>query len=397
MNNKLGFVLLCKTKRRMVAAGYRPAATILKFFNFKLITDKQSLFKAYRDMVCRSTMRSRQSPCHPLIFLFQVVPLLIIILASLSLTSCSKSQRELPENISGKDISGKKSTYKTAQEEPLTGLLKLDKHEQEMAGIKTIEVKRENISKIVEFPAELDFDRTKTISINSPIEGKVVKVSCNQGDRIKQGDTLAEIENPQTVGQIFKVNTQFDGFITRRNINPTMWVTRGSTLFETVDISKLWGIIHVYPEEAPEIKTGQKVTFILSDGSQSMSGEINYISPSIDQDTRTIEVRATVNNYENIQAHTYVFARITTDEKIDAVVIPENAVFPEDFGKIVFTMEENAFKKRVIETGITRDGKVEVLQGLEEGDILVTEGAYQIKNLTFKSKGSGEEEESEGR
>ena len=52
----------------------------------------------------------------------------------------------------------------------------------------------------------------------------------------------------------------------------------------------------------------------------------------------------------------------------------------------------------MIETGIKRDGKVEVLQGLEEGDLLVTEGAYQLKNLTFKSKdGGGEGEELEGR
>src|SRR3989304_2195124 len=159
--------------------------------NNKLSTDKQ---------VC---------PCHPLRFIFRVVTLLAVILASLCLTSCSKSQREIAEKLAGK----------------------------------------EPFSKIVELPAELDFDRTKIISINSPIDGKVIKVNCNQGDIIKQGDILAEIENPQTVGQIFKVNTQFHGLITRRNINPTVWVTRGSILFEVVDTSKLWGVIHVYSEE----------------------------------------------------------------------------------------------------------------------------------------------------
>lgn len=310
---------------------------------------------------------------------------------------CSKSQREIAEKLAGKGPLEEKSAYKTIQEEKHSDLLELDKHEQEMAGIKTIEVKRETISRIVELPAELDFDRTKIISINSPIDGKVIKVNCNQGDIIKQGDILAEIENPQTVGQIFKVNTQFHGLITRRNINPTVWVTRGSILFEVVDTSKLWGVIHVYPEETPEIKAGQKVLFVISDSSQSLAGEINYISPSIDQDTRTIEARAIVDNPGNIPAHTYAVAQITTDEKINVFVIPEKAVFPEDFGKIVFTMDKNTFKKRAIETGIKRDGKVEVLQGLEEGDLVVIEGAYQLKNLTFKSKGGGEEEELEGR
>ena len=347
--------------------------------NNKLSTDKQ---------VC---------PCHPLRFIFRVVTLLAVILASLCLTSCSKSQREIAEKLAGKEPLEEKSAYKTTQEEKHSDLLELDKHEQEMAGIKTIEVKRETISRIVELPAELDFDRTKIILINSPIDGKVIKVSCNQGDIIKQGDILAEIENPQTVGQIFKVNTQFHGLITRRNINPTVWVTRGSILFEVVDTSKLWGVIHVYPEETPEIKAGQKVLFVVSDSLQSLAGEINYISPSIDQDTRTIEARAIVDNPGNIPAHTYAIAQITTDEKIHAVVIPEKAVFPEDFGKIVFTMDKNTFKKRAIETGIKRDGKVEVLQGLEEGDLVVIEGAYQLKNLTFKSKGGGEEEELEGR
>ncbi|HHT9111620.1 MAG TPA: efflux RND transporter periplasmic adaptor subunit, partial [Candidatus Brocadiaceae bacterium] len=297
----------------------------------------------------------------------------------------------------GKESSEGKSAYNTTQKEMRPELLTLDKHAQEMAGIKTVEVKRAYISKIVEFPAELDFDRTKIISINCPIDGKVVKVNRNQGDMIKQGDTLAEIENPQTVGQIFKVNTQFNGFVTRRNINPMVWVTRGNTLFEVVDTSKLWGVIHLYTEESPEIKTGQKVRFVVSDSSQSLDGEINYISPSIDPDTRTIEARVVVDNPGNIPVHTYAVAQVTTDEKIHAIVIPEIAVFPEDFGKIVFTMDKNTFKKRTIETGIKRDGKVEVLQGLEEGDLLVTEGAYQLKNLTFKSKGGGEEGELEGR
>ncbi len=266
-----------------------------------------------------------------------------------------------------------------------------------MAGIKTTEVKKETISKVVEFPAEIDFDQTKIFSISSPIDGKVIKVNCNQGDMIKPGAILAEIENPQTIGQIFKVNTQFNGFVTRRLINPPMWVNRGSILFEVVDTSKLWGIIHLYPEEAQEIKTGQKVLFVLSDGSQILEGEINYVSPSIDPSTRTIEARAAVDNPGNIQAHIYAVAQVTTDKKRDALVIPESAIFPEDFGKIVFTMEKDAFRKRLIETGIKRDGKIEVVHGLEEGNLLLIEGAYQLKNLTFKSKGSGEEEELEGR
>lgn len=322
--------------------------------------------------------------------------LLFLILISMGFTGCSKSQHEMAEKHLGKETSDEKSAYKLTQEKARPDLLGLDKHEQEMAGIKTVEVKRENISKIVELPAELDFDRTKIISINSPIDGKITKVNCNQGDVIKQGDILAEIENPQTIGQIFKANSQFNGFVTRRFVNPTMWATRGSTLFEVVDTSKLWGIIHVYPEEASEIKIGQKVIFVVSDSSQSLAGGINYISPSIDQDTRTIEARAIVDNPGNIHAHTYAVAQITTDEKTDVIVISEKAIFPEDFGSIVFTMEKDTFKKRTIETGIKRDGKVEVLQGLEEGDLLVIEGAYQLKNLTFKSKG-GEEEVLEGR
>ncbi len=390
MNNKLGLTATGRsrllTAMDMHTGEQTPVANrswllpkTLKFLNIKLRTDKQ---------VC---------PCHPLGFILRGVTLFVVILFSLCLTSCSKSQRDVAEKLVGKESSEGKSAYNTTQKEMRPELLTLDKHAQEMAGIKTVEVKRAYISKIVEFPAELDFDRTKIISINCPIDGKVVKVNRNQGDMIKQGDTLAEIENPQTVGQIFKVNTQFNGFVTRRNINPMVWVTRGNTLFEVVDTSKLWGVIHLYTEESPEIKTGQKVRFVVSDSSQSLDGEINYISPSIDPDTRTIEARVVVDNPGNIPVHTYAVAQVTTDEKIHAIVIPEIAVFPEDFGKIVFTMDKNTFKKHVIETGIKRDGKVEVLQGLEEGDLLVTEGAYQLKNLTFKSKGGGEEGELEGR
>lgn len=323
--------------------------------------------------------------------------LLALVLISMGLTGCSKGRQEMAEKQPEKAATDGKPAGKSTQEEAGADLLKLDKHAQELAGIKTMMIKREAISKVVEFPAEIDFDQTRIFAISCPIDGKVVKVHCNQGDTIKQGDTLAEIENPQTIGQIFKVNASCNGFVTKRYINPALWVTRGSILFEVVDTSKLWGIIRLYPEEAQEIKTGQKALFVFSDSAQSLEGEINYISPSIDPATRTIEARASIDNPGNIHAHTYAVAQVITDEKEDALVIPESAVFPEDFGKIVFTMEKDTFKKRVIETGIKRNGKVEVLQGLEEGNVLVTEGAYQLKNVTFKSKGDEEEGELEGR
>ena len=323
--------------------------------------------------------------------------LLALVLISMGLTGCSKDRQEMAEKLPGKEATDEKSSGKSTQEEAGADLLKLDKHAQELAGIKTVVIKRETIAKVVEFPAEIDFDQTRIFAISCPIDGKVVKVNCNQGDTIKPGDTLAEIENPQTIGQIFKVNASCNGFVTRRYINPALWVTRGGTLFEAVDTSRLWGIIHLYPEEAQEIRTGQKVFFVFSDGAQSLEGEIDYISPSIDPTTRTIEARATIGNHGNIRAHTYVVVQVITDEKANALVIPESAVFPEDFGQIVFTMENDTFKKRVIETGIKRNGKVEVLQGLEAGNILVTDGAYQLKNVTFQSHGDEEEGELEGR
>ncbi len=334
--------------------------------------------------------------CNPWLRL-RYAGLLAFVLVSMGLTGCSKGRQETAEKLPGKEATDGKPAGKSTQEEVCADILKLDKHAQELAGIKTVVIKREAIAKVVEFPAEIDFDQTRIFAISCPIDGKVVKVNCNQGDTIKPGDALAEIENPQTIGQIFKVNASCNGFVTKRYINPALWVTRGSILFEVVDTSKLWGIIRLYPEEAQEIKMGQKALFVFSDSVKSLEGEINYISPSIDPTTRTIEARAAIDNPGNIHAHTYAVAQVITDEKADALVIPESAVFPEDFGQIVFTMEKDTFKKRVIETGIKRNGKVEVLQGLEAGNILVTDGAYQLKNITFQSHGDEEEGELEGR
>ena len=77
----------------------------------------------------------------------------------MGLTGCSKDQQK-----AAKEGADEKSSAKSSQEKAGTDLLKRDKHAQELAGIKTMVVKREIIAKVVEFPAEIDFDQTRIIS-----------------------------------------------------------------------------------------------------------------------------------------------------------------------------------------------------------------------------------------
>ena len=100
------------------------------------------------------------------------IGLVLLVLISIGSAGCSKGRQE-----AAKEGAGEKASGKSAQEEVSMDLLKLDKHAQELAGIKTVVIKREAIAKVVEFPAEIDFDQTRIFTICSPIDGKVVTVN----------------------------------------------------------------------------------------------------------------------------------------------------------------------------------------------------------------------------
>ncbi|MGH7454620.1 MAG: efflux RND transporter periplasmic adaptor subunit, partial [bacterium] len=241
----------------------------------------------------------------------------------------------------------------------------------------------QKIDDILETPAELVANPNHVASINAPMSGRITVLNVNLGSRVERNSIVAVIQNPENLGQKYEVRAPFAGIVTGRPVNLDEWIESGTQIMVIANYATMDGVIRLYADELRRVKIGQEV--ILDCNGLTAKGKITMISPFLDPDTRTAEARATFVNPQNqLKANAYATAQIIVDQK-EALVAPKSAILPEDLEFIVFVQTSDRFEKRLIETGIQQNDVVEILNGLHEGEVVVSQGAYQLKNINFSS------------
>jgi len=210
---------------------------------------------------------------------------------------------------------------------------------------------------------------------------------------VKQDDLLAVVENPNNLGQRLTIKATIGGTITDRPAAPGAWIESGEPLLRIVDYRRLQAVAAIYPKDQERVRIGQRLE-IRQEG-QTAAGTIFFVSPAADSQTGAIEARADIpNSHEDLKADVPVTARIIVGEKT-GLVVPKTALLHEEDHLIVFVQVGDRFEKRFVDTGVRAGDLVEIVQGVTEGEKVVTNGAYQLKNLAFSSAPAAGDEEGE--
>ena len=107
---------------------------------------------------------------------------------------------------------------------------------------------------------------------------------------------------------------------------------------------------------------------------------MSSVDSRVDPSTRSVIVRALVPNPDNLlKPGMFLNVRLSRGAA-DALLVPEQALVPEQGDVFVFVLEGDAVAKRLIRTGQRRVGDVQVLQGLAAGDQVVTEGTQKLRD-----------------
>jgi RND family efflux transporter MFP subunit len=171
-----------------------------------------------------------------------------------------------------------------------------------------------------------------------------------------------------------------DDFIIGERVEP------GRELMVIADESVMWVEARVRPEDAGLIRTGNAATIYMND--IAMPATVSQIYHTLDETTRTLAVRLEVENIDDhLHPGMFVNARIQTDNKIQALIVPEAAVLrsPDgDWQVLVEQDEPGEFKAVEIELEYVSDGNA-VITGLEAGIPVVTEGAFFVQSELAKS------------
>jgi membrane fusion protein (multidrug efflux system) len=201
----------------------------------------------------------------------------------------------------------------------------------------------------------------------------------------------AKLSLSQATASRLKITAPFDGMTGIRTVNVGDYLKDGGDIVNIEDIAAVFVDFRLPERFQSKVKKGQKALVDMDAlPGRKFTAIIQAIDPLLDANGRSVGVRACIDNRQN-QLRPGMFARVNTvfSEREKAVVVPEEAIVPQAGKQFVIklldgadrgTDKETKITQRVeVKVGIRRPGKVEILEGLAEGDEVVTAGQQRIQ------------------
>ncbi|MDN5204793.1 efflux RND transporter periplasmic adaptor subunit [Fulvivirgaceae bacterium BMA10] len=197
---------------------------------------------------------------------------------------------------------------------------------------------------------------------------------------------LRAIEESGKVKTEFDIRSDVSGIITKKSVSQGDHVMDGMELYEITDLSKVWVVLDAYENQLEWIKKGQTVKFTLQSlPGQTFQGDISFIDPVIDPNTRVAQVRIEVSNPEGkLKPGMFVNGNVLTrsEEESEAPMVPKSAVMWTGKRSIVYVKVANsnvpAFQLREITLGQNMGEFYQVIDGLETGEEVVSNGTFTV-------------------
>lgn len=190
-----------------------------------------------------------------------------------------------------------------------------------------------------------------------------------------------EWERQQEVPRLITVYSTENGIVRERYALDGKYFKEGQSLFDLVDLSRVWVALDVYEADSALVNLGQtlELHFTARPG-KNWYGEIDFVSPVIDPETRTLKVRTTLENKKGLLRPGMVSdAKLEIEKKGRPLVVPRSAVIDTGHRQVVWKKKSDSeFQAIKISTGFMGQGYVEVLSGLSEDDEIVIEGHFLL-------------------
>ncbi len=163
-------------------------------------------------------------------------------------------------------------------------------------------------------------------------------------------------------------------------------------VFSIADLSMVWVLANVYERDLGLIRLGQPVELtVASYPGRVFAGSINYISDVIDPQTRVAKVRCLVSNPQTrLKLEMFATVSIGTDTTATSIVVPRDAVQEVDGTRVVFVRRsEDKFERRLVVTGAQSNDWVSITDGIEQGELVVSQGGFALKSFLLQEQFAG--------
>ena len=221
-----------------------------------------------------------------------------------------------------------------------------------------------------------DLDRNRELRERDLIsEGDFEKIQFDM-EALEASFNLARLELDYTY-----IRAPIDGVVSERMVKLGNTVQEGEALFRVTSLDPLVTYLFVPEREYRRIRQGQPVGIEIDAlPGERIIAEVTRISPIVDPETGTFKITVEISDPER-RVKPGMFGRIAIvyDQRENALKIPRSALLEESLSTSVFVVEEGLAKRREVQTGYSDRGMVEILEGLDDDDRIVTVGQIGLK------------------
>ena len=278
-------------------------------------------------------------------------------------------------------------------ESATTGPIAITAEAKTNLALKVEEADLRTLEKTFTVIGQIEAIPSRRAAVSSRIAGRVVDVTATEGETVKKGQTLVEVESRQVGNPPPRVQllAPIGGIVTHRDVVLNDAVEPDKHLLEIVDMSELYAEGQIFEGQVARVKTGQKVRVgVESFPEDKFTGTVDLISGSLDPATRTLKVWVRVPNPDGkLRPNMRATLHIVSDQAENVTAIPHSAVLGEAGNLFAFVQADEAgliYERRAIVTGIKDDQYIEVIEGIFPSDKVVTLGNYQLQYVTTKAK-----------
>jgi membrane fusion protein (multidrug efflux system) len=176
------------------------------------------------------------------------------------------------------------------------------------------------------------------------------------------------------------VRAPFSGVVGERFVSVGDYVNNATRLVTLQTVDPQRAVFQVPERYSQRLQVGQEVTFrVAALPDVEFAGMVDFVDPVVQLPARTITVKAEVPNpSRDLKAGMFIEARLATDVRPDAVVVPEDAILPLQGATFVWVVSEGTAERRQVEIGVRMPGFVEIRNGVQVGEQVVVGGLERL-------------------
>lgn len=177
-----------------------------------------------------------------------------------------------------------------------------------------------------------------------------------------------------------KIYAPFDGTVGLRFVSEGAFINSNTSIATLYDLTPAKIDFSVPSRYSSQVAVGEKIYFTIENETKTIEGVVYAIEPQIDPNTRTMKVRAlSENSAGRLLPGQFVRVELILATANNALLAPSEAIVPEMQGHKVYLVSKGAVKEVKVEIGLRGERSVEILNGLNAGDTLITSGILQLR------------------